>query len=147
MSSDFRPSVLPQLVEERKLEDVQDADIDLGQLYYTTNSSSSDIGSPLTPTFSSRGHLRCSSSVSSLDLPTTLPDRPLSPSYPAHSTKIGVNKLPDVVEEPVERDEHGVLDGLYDCLCMSGPTLLAPAVPDIATILITTCMLTPSLRR
>lgn len=55
-SPDLRPLVLPQLVEERKRLE-QQADGDLSHIYYTTNSSSSDIGSPLTPTFSPPGHL------------------------------------------------------------------------------------------
>lgn len=117
MSPDLRPLVLPQLVEERKrLESQQQADMESAQIYYTTNSSSSDVGSPVTPTFSARGHLRYSSSVSSLELPT-LADSPSSPSQAAHSVKSCQRQLPDVEEEPGERDDADILDSLYDCLC------------------------------
>lgn len=117
MSPDLRPLVLPQLVEERKrLESQQQADLESAQIYYTTNSSSSDVGSPVTPTFSARGHLRYSSSVSSLEL-STLADSPSSPSQPAYSVKSCQRQLPDVEEEPGERDDVDILDSLYDCLC------------------------------
>ena len=124
MSPDLRPLVLPQLVEERRRLESQQADGDAAQIYYTTNSSSSDVASPVTPTFSSRGHLRHSSSVSSLELPTFL-DSPSSPSQAAHPLKACQRQLPDVEEEPGERDDTDILDGLYDCLCktaLSDPT-------------------------
>lgn len=110
------------------------------------NSSSSDLASPLTPTFSHHGgsHLRYASSTSSLDLQqsfsSTCSDSPVSPAQPASqntqnaataspsapsSTK---RQLPDVQEDPLERDddnEHTMtrltddqLESLYDCLCM-----------------------------
>ncbi|KAK2060203.1 hypothetical protein LY76DRAFT_420546 [Colletotrichum caudatum] len=128
MSPKLKPLLLPQLVEERrKFEDQQPAipegDVDGQYVYCTTNSSSSDVASPVTPTFSTRGHLRYSSSTSSLDLPPPLlNDTPSSPTSTAH-TKSSKRPLPDVQEEPVERDdpeENTILAesfDLYDCLC------------------------------
>ncbi|KAI8272789.1 hypothetical protein K4K56_002263 [Colletotrichum sp. SAR 10_98] len=128
MSPRLKPLLLPQLVEERrKFEeqhpDLAEAEMDHQYVYYTTNSSSSDVASPVTPTFSTRGHLRYSSSASSIDLPPTCcNDSPASPTSTSHS-KSSKRPLPDVQEEPVERDE---LDestilaeqfDLYDCLC------------------------------
>lgn len=109
------------------------------------NSSSSDLASPLTPTFSHHGgsHLRYASSTSSLDLQqsfsSTCSEAPVSPAQPpqipqharsasptASSTK---RLLPDVQEDPLERDDAGgstmtrltddQLESLYDCLCMA----------------------------
>ena len=115
ISPDLRPLVLPQLVEERKRLE-QQPDGALSHIYYTHNSSSSDVGSPVTPTFSARGHHRYSSSVSSLEL-STLAESPSSPAQPSHSAKPSRGQLPDVEEEPSERDDEDILDGLYDCLC------------------------------
>ncbi|EFQ36645.1 only proline and serine are matching in the corresponding protein [Colletotrichum graminicola] len=127
MSPKLKPLLLPQLVEERrKFEDqsaLPEGDMDGQYVYCTTNSSSSDVASPVTPTFSTRGHLRYSSSTSSLDLPPPLlNDTPSSPTSTAH-TKSSKRPLPDVQEEPVERDEPEestiLVDqfDLYDCLC------------------------------
>ncbi|CAI0655532.1 unnamed protein product, partial [Colletotrichum noveboracense] len=86
MSPRLKPLLLPQLVEERrKFEeqhpDLAEAEMDHQYVYYTTNSSSSDVASPVTPTFSTRGHLRYSSSTSSIDLPPTCcNDSPASPT-------------------------------------------------------------------
>ncbi|KAJ9149345.1 Only proline and serine are matching in the corresponding protein [Pleurostoma richardsiae] len=114
-------------------------------LYINTDSSSSDLASPLTPTFSQRGgngHLRGSSSHSSLELmPSTsasfsfFPDCPASPttqvpqqpqSQAAQGNTVGStvpakSPLPDVQEDPLERDDEVAalsdrLD-LYTCLC------------------------------
>jgi hypothetical protein len=94
-------------------------DGDLSSVYYTTNSSSSDVASPVTPTFSTRGHLRYSSSTSSLELPPICTESPSSPTQSSH--KSGKRQLPDVQEEPMEReDEDTILPeqfDLYDCLC------------------------------
>ncbi|GJC81428.1 hypothetical protein ColLi_04266 [Colletotrichum liriopes] len=128
MSPKLKPLLLPQLVEERrKFEeqqpDLPEGDMDRQYVYYTANSSSSDVASPVTPTFSTRGHLRYSSSTSSLDLPPTLfNDSPSSPTSTTH-TKSSKRPLPDVQEEPVERDEleeSTILAepfDLYNCLC------------------------------
>ena len=128
MSPKLKPLLLPQLVQERRRLDGQaqlaspDA-VDLSHVYYTTNSSSSDIASPVTPTFS-RGHRRFSSSTSSLDLP------PLPQEIPASPAQYGTQKpekrqLPDVQEDPMERDEESTNQsdhfGLYSCLCKSSP--------------------------
>lgn len=106
-------------------------------VYYTHNSSSSDIDSPVTPTFSTKGHQRCSNSTSSLDIPPlTALESPVSPSTPsgpapslgpalapAPALVSSKRQLPDVQEEPAERDDHDrdtvVSDqfDLYDCLC------------------------------
>ncbi|KAF5612791.1 hypothetical protein F25303_14329 [Fusarium sp. NRRL 25303] len=142
MSPRLKPLLLPQLVEERRKWEVQQVspETDLSYIYYTTNSSSSDITSPITPTFSpGKGHFRMSSSTSSLDLPPQLNDTPVSPTQSIH-TKPPMRSLPDVEEEPLE-PEHTttttVTDNtessnryslapsdqfsLYDCLCMSCP--------------------------
>jgi hypothetical protein len=98
-------------------------DADLPYAFQTTNSSSSDLASPVTPTFSARGHFRGSSSTSSLDL-AFLPMQD-SPSSPIHqvTTKNSKRQLPDVQEEPQERDEDRTIlpdqFSLYSCLCMS----------------------------
>ncbi|KAK1991737.1 hypothetical protein LX36DRAFT_332375 [Colletotrichum falcatum] len=128
MSPKLKPLLLPQLVEERRKVDecqpaLPEADMDGQYDYCTTNSSSSDVASPVTPTFSTRGHLRYSSSTSSLDLPPPLlNDSPSSPTSTTH-TKSSKRPLPDVQEEPLERDEpeeSTILAesfDLYDCLC------------------------------
>lgn len=120
-------------------------------VYYNpnSNSSASDLTSPLTPTFSHHGgsHLRYASSTSSLDLQaaasSACSDSPVSPAQPlqqpshnANNTGTAKRLLPDVQEEPLERDGDGGLDdddaqsamtmftddqmgNLYDCLCTS----------------------------
>lgn len=121
-------------------------------VYYNpnSNSSASDLTSPLTPTFSHHGgsHLRYASSTSSLDLQaaasSTCSDSPVSPAQPLQQPSHNANNntsaakrlLPDVQEEPLERDGDGGLDcddaqsamtmltddqmsSLYDCLCTS----------------------------
>lgn len=168
LSPKLKPLLLPQLVEERKKQDIypalmtlsttpkqhqsmisppsqpqqQPAQRPLSQppqfdtpapwpyTLATTNSSSSDITSPLTPTFSHRGHTRYSSSTSSVDLPPlpSLQESPVSPPPPAMTsvatTKTNaVRPLPDVKEEPTEHDtdpedNFSTEDfGLYSCLC------------------------------
>ncbi|KAK7421501.1 hypothetical protein QQX98_002200 [Neonectria punicea] len=126
MSPKLKPLLLPQLIEERRKWEVQQVspDCDLSYVYYTTNSSSSDVASPVTPTFSAKGHFRISSSASSLDLPPQLQESPVSPTQTIHS-KAAKRLLPDVEEEPLE-PEHDEDDdyesepdhfGLYSCLC------------------------------
>lgn len=108
-------------------------------VYVNTNSSCSDLTSPLTPTFSAHGsnHLRYASSTSSLDLQTTTSstcsDTPVSPAPPvvsSHNSTTTANAkrpLPDVQEDPLEREDDeptltrltdDQIDSLYDCLCM-----------------------------
>jgi hypothetical protein len=137
MSPRLKPLLLPQMVEDRRKWEVQQVspETDLSYVYYTTNSSSSDVASPLTPTFSpAKGHFRMSSSTSSLDLPPQLNESPISPTQSIH-TKPPMRSLPDVQEEPLE-PEHNIHHdddddadrnslapsdqfSLYDCLCMS----------------------------
>ncbi|KAI1088732.1 hypothetical protein F5B19DRAFT_410067 [Rostrohypoxylon terebratum] len=130
MSPKLRPLQLPLLVEERRKREEEEAaqrevdvDIDVPYNLYTTDSYSSDTTSPVTPTFSARGHLRCSSSMSSFDLATVAStDSPSSPTQTAQNSNKRV--LPNVQEEPIEYDES---DGseidfddaseLYQCLC------------------------------
>jgi hypothetical protein len=132
MSPQLKPLLLPQLVEERRKWEVQQVspETDLSYVYYTTNSSSSDVASPVTPTFSpGKGHFRMSSSTSSLDLPPQLNENPVSPTQSVH-TKPPMRSLPDVQEEPFELDNDNSdrkslapsdQFSLYDCLCMSCP--------------------------
>lgn len=150
MSAKLKPLILPQLVQERKrLEDGQYATAEMveggmnANAYNTTNSglflvdnaSMSDITSPATPTFSHRsgglGHLRYSSSTSSLDLPLSLPSPSFSecPASPTATTGLAAvvaaanaatlagnapvkRSLPDVQEEDLlervaEEHEYG----------------------------------------
>lgn len=134
MSPKLKPLLLPQMVEDRRKWEVQQVspETDLSYVYYTTNSSSSDVASPLTPTFSpSKGHYRMSSSTSSLDLQPQLNESPVSPTPSVH-TKPPMRSLPDVQEEPLEPETNNHNDdtdrislapsdqfSLYDCLCMS----------------------------
>jgi hypothetical protein len=96
-------------------------EMDLSPAFCTQNSSASDISAPVTPTFSTR-HCRYSSSASSMDVSlTNIPviDSPASPTFLA--LKSGKRSLPDVQEEPQERDEDFEMldhaDELYDCFC------------------------------
>jgi hypothetical protein len=110
------------LVEERrKRESMSESDMDLSSSTYTQSSSASDIPSPITPTFSTRGHLRYSSSASSIESSyhTSVVDSPSSPTFIV--SKTSKRSLPDVQEEPQERDEDfDMFDDaheLYSCLC------------------------------
>ncbi|PTB63147.1 hypothetical protein BBK36DRAFT_1127112 [Trichoderma citrinoviride] len=117
MSPQLRDLLLPQLVQDRKSGTPMDEGVslepcDLSYVYYTTNSSSSDVASPLTPTFSNRGvPLRYSSSTSSLELPVQ--EGPASPiAQLAAASKSSIRQLPDVVEEePQEREEEHEQEG------------------------------------
>lgn len=96
---------------------MSEAEMDLSSSSYTQNSSS-EMPSPVTPTFSSRGHLRYPSSVTSVESSyhSSLNDSPSSPTF----LKTGKRSLPDVQEEPQERDDFDMFedgDDLYDCLC------------------------------
>ncbi len=132
MSPSLKPLLLPQLVQERRKHDKMQQNTatvatgfttDSPISFLTANSSSSDVTSPLTPTFSTRGHLRHSSSTSSLDSPPQLQDTPSSPIQ-APSIKLNKRQLADVQEEPVDTDafvettdQFGDRFGLYSCLC------------------------------
>jgi hypothetical protein len=122
MSPKLKPLLLPQLVEERrKRESTSEAEMDLSSSTYTQNSSASDVPSPVTPTFSTRGHLRYPSSASSIESSyhTSVAESPSSPTFIV--SKTSKRSLPDVQEEPQERDEDFDMfdddNELYECLC------------------------------
>ncbi|KAL7623628.1 hypothetical protein AAE478_005180 [Parahypoxylon ruwenzoriense] len=136
MSPKLRPLRLPLLVEARRRKEEEEevaaaaasaaaaahgeAEIDVPYNSYTTDSYSSDMTSPVTPTFSARGHLRYSSSMSSFDL-ATVPSTD-SPSSPTQTTQnSGKRALPDVEEEPIEYEDsdsdYDNASELYHCLC------------------------------
>ncbi|KAI1097952.1 hypothetical protein F4804DRAFT_142872 [Jackrogersella minutella] len=127
MSPKLRPLKLPQLVEERRRKEEEEAaqrdmEVDVQYNFYTTDSYSSDATSPVTPTFSARGHLRYSSSTSSFDLATVASsDSPSSPTQTGQNSS--KHALPDVEEEqePVEYEdsdsEFEDSSELYHCLC------------------------------
>lgn len=115
MSLQLKELLLPQFVQDRKSSAMDEAaagleGCDLSYVYYTTDSSSSDIASPLTPTFSNRGGvpLRYSSSTSSLELPVLQQEGPASPiAQHAAASKSSIRQLPDVQEEePLEREQE-----------------------------------------
>jgi hypothetical protein len=121
MSKMLKPLLLPQLVEERrKRESMNQSEMDLSSIYYTHNSSASDL-SPTTPTFSTRGHFRYSSSASSTETSpnTSATDSPQSPTF--FVLKSPKRPLPDVQEEPHEREEDTEMfdetADLYDWDC------------------------------
>lgn len=136
----------PSLHPHQKPVSLHNEPRDQSFVYYNpnSNSSASDLTSPLTPTFSHHGgsHLRYASSTSSLDLQaaasSTCSDSPVSPPQPlqqtshnASNTSTSKRLLPDVQEEPLERDgdddRHSAMTmltddqmgSLYDCLCTS----------------------------
>ena len=97
--------------------------MDLSSTYFYSQGSATSVPSPVTPTFSTHGHLRYPSSASSIESPfhSAIAESPSSPSF---VPKPGRRSLPDVQEEPHdERDqdfdmfEDDVDDDLYDCLC------------------------------
>ncbi|KAL7921375.1 hypothetical protein ACQKWADRAFT_327628 [Trichoderma austrokoningii] len=111
MSPQLKQLLLPQ---SSAMDDALEG-CDLSYVYYTTDSSSSDIASPLTPTFSHRGGvpLRYSSSTSSLELPVLPLEGPASPiAQHAAASKSSIRQLPDVQEEPLEREQE--YDEEYD---------------------------------
>lgn len=107
----LQPLLLPQLVEARRSQEQREVDTDLFDLaasVHTRASSISSLPSPVTPTFSLRSQSRYASSMSSFD-----PASPVLKSSPSASSPIdnledsyhGKRSLPDVKEEPLERDE------------------------------------------
>ncbi|KAL2150367.1 hypothetical protein VTH82DRAFT_6930 [Thermothelomyces myriococcoides] len=134
MSSGLKPLLLPRLVEEkRKLEEQEDGEREPTSLYHCTHDSPSpDLTppSPATSTFSRSHHYRLSGSNSSLEVispPCT--DSPVSPTQSVHAVRPSRSQLPDVEEEPLEREEdepttppkHSDRDfGFFNyCLCDS----------------------------
>lgn len=124
---------LPGHIAERKArESLPELDMDLSCSIHTQNSSASELPSPVTPTFSTRGHMRHPSSASSIES-QYLYESPSSPTFTSHIA--GKRSLPDVQEEPrCERENDFVFeddddddipdcDELYNCLCKSPPHL------------------------
>ncbi|KAI9831428.1 MAG: hypothetical protein M1819_005027 [Sarea resinae] len=114
---ELRPLLLPRLVEEKRAVNITETEIESPErisAYTRTSSQSSEFSSPITPTFSSRGHQRYSSSNSSLTSSPVLFD---------YGDAFGSSKmpLPDVQEEPHEReddlDPFDAFRGLYGCNC------------------------------
>ncbi|KAK4154485.1 hypothetical protein C8A00DRAFT_42711 [Chaetomidium leptoderma] len=109
MSSGLKPLLLPRLVEERRKLEQQDTDGEQTSSCYAYDSSSSDLASPspIASTFSRTNHLRLSGSSSSLEL-TSSPctDSPASPTQSLHASRPSKSQLPDVLEEPSEREEE-----------------------------------------
>ncbi|KAH8885809.1 hypothetical protein GQ53DRAFT_349294 [Thozetella sp. PMI_491] len=130
MSPKLKPLILPQLVEERRRLEVQrpSTEDEPTYIFYTHNSSSSDIASPspATPTFS-RGHSRYSGSTSSLELmPPSCAESPVSPTTQLpHQTKNSKSQLPDVQEDPLEREDEDTTilaahPDFDECFCENG---------------------------
>lgn len=120
----LKPLLLPQLVEERRQrQSLLDAEMDISQSFDLQESPGTDISSPPTPTFSTRGHIRYSSSVSSVDVHSPPVDSPSSPTFAAMKTS--KRSLPDVQEEPHERegdfDSFDDLHDVYDWSCKASP--------------------------
>lgn len=119
---ELRQLKLPQLVEARRKEDLEsrggspEFGGSVNVLHLTQSSTSSDYPSPVTPTFSLRGHSRFPSSTSSLASSPILCDS-------MDTFGSGKRPLTDVKEEPQERDEDFELldhaDGAPDCFCES----------------------------
>ncbi|KAM7198278.1 hypothetical protein V8F33_005069 [Rhypophila sp. PSN 637] len=140
MSPKLKPLLLPQMVEDRrKLEHLQQvqlqqspscpytpSDVDHSFMYSSHCSSASEIPSPspANSTFS-RAHSRYSGSTSSLEMVASpIVESPALSASSAHPNK-NMSHLPDVQEDPSEREEGApvvsghddAVFGLYDCLC------------------------------
>ncbi|KFY28558.1 hypothetical protein V493_02870, partial [Pseudogymnoascus sp. VKM F-4281 (FW-2241)] len=126
----LKPLLLPQLVEERrKRETLVDEELNVSQssdIHEPSASASAPdcpSSSPSTPTLSpKRGHVRYGSSVSSIDnsMHSPLTEIPSSPTFTAMKTS--KRSLPDVQEDPLERDEDldmfdDDLHDVYDWSC------------------------------
>ena len=129
MPKQLKPLWLPQLVEARKSEEELhkgcDADNapDLSASCQTSRSTTSELPSPVTPTFASAGSARISQSASSED------ESRLSGSFRSNaSNSVGDRSdsfhatgrfLPGVREEPSDRDEDYDMmadpQSLYSC--------------------------------
>ncbi|KAH8821231.1 hypothetical protein F5884DRAFT_816808 [Xylogone sp. PMI_703] len=79
----------------------------------------SENTSPVVSTFSLRSHLRHPSSTSSIESPQL--HSPTSPTFSTSNAKASKRSLPDVEEEPLERDDFVMFDEdanvEWDCLC------------------------------
>jgi len=107
---ELRPLRLPQLVEARRKEEGESLmesprSTSSGHAsHHSQSSTSSEVASPVTPTFSLRGHTRYPSSTSSLAS---------SPQMRESMDGFGTAKRPltDVKEEPFEReDDFEIID-------------------------------------
>lgn len=109
--------------ERRKRETLLDGELNVSQSSDIQEPSASDCpSSPTTPTLSKRSHVRYSSSVSSVDnsMHSPLTEIPSSPTFVAMKTS--KRSLPDVQEDPLERDEdldmfNDDLHDVYDWSC------------------------------
>ncbi|KAI9676784.1 MAG: hypothetical protein M1829_002879 [Trizodia sp. TS-e1964] len=132
MPSQVRPLLLPRLVEARKINEqkLETADLEAASpsfsiSTFTTSTPPSSTASPITPTFSKRGLGRYSSSSSSIDLAQQQTHFNGSPSLQpvqafTEMLKSGKRALPDVVEEPFEKEDFDMAEDspeLYDCFC------------------------------
>jgi hypothetical protein len=109
MSPGLKPLLLPRLVEERRKLEQHDHDAEHASLPYARDSSSSDLASlsPITAAFSPSSYSRFSGSSSSLDLASlSCADSPVSPSESIYASRPSKSPLPDVQEEPLEREEE-----------------------------------------
>ncbi|KAI9680480.1 MAG: hypothetical protein M1817_003920 [Caeruleum heppii] len=113
MPTKLKPLLLPRIVQARKSEENKESEAsspDLAASFHTQNSTASDIPSPVTPTFSVRGHSRyASSSTSSVDASFSTFAK-ASPSSSPYADSIDtfsptVRPLPGVQEETLEKDE------------------------------------------
>src|SRR5438045_6480434 len=79
----LKPLLLPQIVEQRrKREGIGETEMESSAAYFSHNSSASDLlPSPVTPTFSTRSHIRYASSASSMELSPNTPASPTSPTF------------------------------------------------------------------
>ncbi|PQE03748.1 hypothetical protein CJF30_00006434 [Rutstroemia sp. NJR-2017a BBW] len=135
---------LPVRIADREArESLPELDMQLCTSISTQNSSTSDLPSPVTPTFSTRGHLRNLSSVSSIESQylSAFMESPSSPTF--SSSKSGKRSLPDVKEELGEREEEYEddeeetdCDELYNCdeqYCLHSETSMAQSSVQLAT--------------
>ncbi|KAL8711648.1 MAG: hypothetical protein Q9220_004058 [cf. Caloplaca sp. 1 TL-2023] len=122
---ELRPLQLPQLVEARKKEeqnlkkDTPTSAIYDNPLQLSQSNTSSDAPSPVTPTFSARGHSRFPSSASSL-----ASSPPLRESIDTFAA--GKRPLTEVREEPQEPDD----DDDYDMVNSNMVNGFANSPPD-----------------
>ena len=117
--------MLPQMVEARKREDSEismDSPNSMGKgAYLSRSSTSSDFPSPITPTFSLRGHSRFPSSTSSIASSPNMRDS-------VDGFGSANRPLTDVTEEPHEKDEdYEMVDGVESELRESRGEFLALA--------------------
>lgn len=126
---ELRQLQLPQVVEARRKLDLEtrgdspESGSPVNALHWTQSSASSDYPSPVTPTFSLRGHSRFPSSSSSLASSPVLCDSMDTFGSGKRALTDGKTPLTDVKEEPQERDEDFEMlnhsNDALDCFCES----------------------------